>query len=115
MAFAHEGVIEVLPVNFAMDGDVVVFATAVGTKLWWVERGAVTFEVDGTDGATHTGWSVVIHGTAHVVSPIEPPSVLDRISMLPVRSWADGERPHYVRIEPHSMTGRRIGALPLPG
>lgn len=112
VAFSREGRIELLPVNYAMDGDVVVFATAAGTKLWWVERGPVTFEADWFDPTAHTAWSVVIHGTAHVVSALEPAPRLERLSLLPVHPWADGDRPHYVRIEPDEITGRRIGPLP---
>jgi nitroimidazol reductase NimA-like FMN-containing flavoprotein (pyridoxamine 5'-phosphate oxidase superfamily) len=69
LGFVHEGGPEVLPVNYVLDGDAVVFATNTGMKLWGSTRGRVVFEVDQTDPVTRSGWSVVVHGLAQEVPP----------------------------------------------
>src|SRR5688572_24632724 len=90
---------EILPVNYALDGDAVVFATATGTKLWSAERGTVTFEVDDIDRSSRSGWSVVIHGLAQEITSLDSPAVVARLAALSLNPWV-GYRPHLVRIAP---------------
>jgi uncharacterized protein len=95
-----------LPVNFILDRHMVVFRTEEGTKLDAASRGSrVGFEVDGTDAATRTGWSVVVRGEAVEVTD---PEELARLRELPLQPWAPGNRHRYVRILPAVLTGRRI-------
>ena len=95
-------------VNFVFDRHMVVFRTDAGTKLDAACRGSrVAFEVDGTDAAAHTGWSVVIRGEAVEVTD---PAELARLGKLPLDPWAPGAKTHYVRILPAVLTGRRISA-----
>jgi len=102
----------VLPVNFVLDGHVVVFRTDEGAKLDAATRcGRVAFEIDGIDAATHTGWSVVVRGEAVEVTD---PAELARLHELPLYPWAPGARTRYVRILPAALTGRRI-SVPGPG
>ena len=55
----------ILPVNFLFDGKRILVRTTVGTKLHAAAAGAVVaFEVDNFDPTYHSGWSVVITGTA---------------------------------------------------
>jgi len=97
-----------MPVNFVLDRHMVVFRTDGGTKLDTAVRGSrVAFEIDGTDEAARTGWSVVIRGEAvEVTDPVE----LARLRQLPLQPWAPGAKTHYVRILPAVLTGRRISA-----
>jgi nitroimidazol reductase NimA-like FMN-containing flavoprotein (pyridoxamine 5'-phosphate oxidase superfamily) len=98
----------VFPVNFVLDRHMVVFRTDAGTKLDAACRGSrVAFEVDGTDAAAHTGWSVVVRGEAIEVTD---PAELARLRRRPLDPWAPGARTHYVRILPAVLTGRRIWA-----
>jgi nitroimidazol reductase NimA-like FMN-containing flavoprotein (pyridoxamine 5'-phosphate oxidase superfamily) len=98
----------VLPVNFVLDRHMVVFRTDEGTKLDTACRGSrVAFEVDGTDAADRTGWSVVVRGEAVEVTD---PAELTRLRKLPPDPWAPGAKTHYVRILPAVLTGRRISA-----
>jgi uncharacterized protein len=98
----------VFPVNFALDRHMVVFRTGEGTKLDAATRGGrVAFEVDGTDEAAGTGWSVVIRGEAVEVTD---PTELARLRKLRLDPWAPGARNRYVRILPAKLTGRRISA-----
>ena len=91
----------VVPVNYVMDGDVVVFRSDPGAKLDAVELGPVSFEVDEVDRVTRTGWSVLVTGTAHVAD-------LDEVDDLHLEAWVAGTKDHWVRIVPSSITGRRI-------
>jgi uncharacterized protein len=98
----------VLPVNFVLDRHTVVFRTDGGTKLDTAVRGRrVAFEIDGTDEAARTGWSVLVRGEAVEVTD---PAELTRLRQLPLHPWAPGAKTHYVRILPSVLTGRRISA-----
>ena len=110
------------PVNFVLDRHMVVFRTDEGTKLDAACRGSqVAFEIDGTDAAARTGWSVLIRGEAIEVTD---PAELARLRKLPLDPWAPGPKTHHVRILPAVLTGRRIrppggashqGSEPQPG
>jgi uncharacterized protein len=98
----------VFPVNFVLDRHMVVLRTDAGTKLDAAIRGSrVAFEIDGTDTAAHTGWSVLVRGEAVEVTD---PAELARLRKLPLDPWAPGAKTHYVRILPAALTGRRIWA-----
>ncbi len=98
----------VFPVNFILDRHMVVFRTDAGTKLDAACRGSrVAFEIDGTDAAAHTGWSVVVRGEAAEVTDL---AELARLRKLPLAAWAPGAKTHYLRILPAVLTGRRISA-----
>ena len=99
----------ILPVNYAIDGDVVVFRTANGTKLDGASHAAVAFEVDHFDPATRSGWSVVVHGRAEDVTATERPDVVARTRSLKIEPWADFNKDHLVRIVAKQITGRRVG------
>lgn len=104
------GVPAVLPVNYALLDDDVVFRTAPGTKLSLALLGArVAFEVDEADRRSGAGWSVLVLGTA---AEIRDPHVLRVVHNLPLHAWAGGERDHVVRIAAERVTGRRVGPTP---
>ncbi|MFG1967226.1 pyridoxamine 5'-phosphate oxidase family protein [Nonomuraea sp. NPDC049028] len=104
----------VLPVNYRLHHGFIVFRTAPGgpmdqdlrTGVEGVEI-KVGFEVDRIDDAQREGWSVLIQGPAHHISPDE----LSEVTDSDVTPWAGGERPLYIRIVPHQITGRRIHHL----
>lgn len=95
----------VYPVTFRVDGDAVVFRTATGSGLHLAVGQLVAFEVDSLDPAWQEGWSVLLQGTAReVVDPDE----LVRMKRLPLHPWAPGPMDRFVRIDPSSISGRRI-------
>jgi nitroimidazol reductase NimA-like FMN-containing flavoprotein (pyridoxamine 5'-phosphate oxidase superfamily) len=104
----------VLPVTYVLDGEHVVFRTAAGSKLAGAVRGPVAFEVDELDARTRQGWSVLVQGRAEEVTAYDSPAARERVTALPLQPWADGDRPHWLRIVPSAVTGRRLGAVP-PG
>jgi nitroimidazol reductase NimA-like FMN-containing flavoprotein (pyridoxamine 5'-phosphate oxidase superfamily) len=98
----------VFPVNYVLDRHTVVFRTEEGTKLHAASHGSrACFEVDGTDPAARTGWSVIVRGE---ITEVTDPAELARLRELPLQVWAPGPRNRYVRILPATLTGRRIAA-----
>lgn len=106
VGFVAAGEVLVLPVNFVMDGQDVVFRTASGSKMAGAEDGtAVAFEADNYDDITESGWSVLVNGRFEV---IEDEAEIGRLSQLGLRVWASAlDRPYWIRIRPISVTGRR--------
>jgi uncharacterized protein len=98
----------VFPVNFVLDRQMVVFRTDAGTKLDAACHGSrVAFEIDGTDTAARTGWSVLVRGEAIEVTD---PAELARLRKRRLDPWAPGDKAQFVRILPAALTGRRISA-----
>jgi CBS domain-containing protein/nitroimidazol reductase NimA-like FMN-containing flavoprotein (pyridoxamine 5'-phosphate oxidase superfamily) len=108
LAFIHDGSPVILPVNHGVDDLDIVFRTTWGSKLHAAAQGhQVAFEVDRIDENRETGWSVLVVGTASVEYEN---SVTNRLDQLGVASWAGGtdEQMFWVRVHPHSITGREI-------
>ena len=109
LAVIDGGAPAVFPVNYVVDGDAVVFRTAEGTKLSAGTRHSVAFEVDAIDRQQRTGWSVVVTGRLEEATRFDA-ATLERVQALPVEPWAGGDRPHWMRLVPTRITGRRIPA-----
>lgn len=106
VAIVHLGSPLVFPVNYALDGNSVVFRTSPGTKLAMAAVGAeAVFEVDDAYDVLETGASVMVHGTLQQVTDAADKM---RIAQLPLRPWAPGDRDHIVRVEAKRVSGRRI-------
>lgn len=96
----------ILPVNFRLIDDEIVFRTSIGTKLDAATRNAVVaFEVDDLDAMYHTGWSVVVIGVAREVHDADALAVLDAAG---IARWAPVECERVVAISTEMVTGRRI-------
>jgi transcriptional regulator with XRE-family HTH domain len=97
-----------IPVNYRMDGADVVFRTGGRTRLAdSLGQASVSFDVDHFDEGISEGWSVLLTGTASVITE---PSELDRARSLDIEPWAGGDRPTYVRLRVQQVTGRAIRA-----
>lgn len=95
----------VVPVNYTLDGDCVVFRSEGGTKLDALARHEkVSFEVDAIDWYHRTGWSVLVRGTAYEATHWE----VDHLLLEP---WTEGDKRHWVRIPITEITGRRLEAI----
>ena len=92
----------VVPVNYALDGEVVVFRTDTGSKLAALRHGAISFQVDLFDPGHRTGWSVLVQGIAYESAPDGAPAHVD------VEPWAPGPKSHWIRIVPGHVSGRRL-------
>jgi len=94
----------IFPVNYVVDGSAVVLRTAAGSKLDAVRHDAlVTFEVDSIDPVSETGWSVVATGTVR-----EEVHLYGGSGRAQPRPWSTGIRAYWLRIEPMTVTGRRL-------
>jgi hypothetical protein len=99
------GVAMILPVNYAMVGDDVVFFTGRGMKLRAAQaQKTMTFEIDSFDPETASGWSVLVVGTAEEVDAGE----LYGKRVKALRPAAPGQRHRIVRIRTDMVTGRRF-------
>jgi uncharacterized protein len=107
IAFSIDGESEIFPVNYAADGAVVVFRTAVEAQLQGAVMRRVAFEVDDWDPVTQVGWSVVVKGVAQEVT-----GALDQFAAalrnLPVYPLAPGEREQWIAVYPSEISGRRF-------
>jgi nitroimidazol reductase NimA-like FMN-containing flavoprotein (pyridoxamine 5'-phosphate oxidase superfamily) len=96
----------IFPVNYAIDGDCVVFRTDPGTKFHAaVHKAFVAFEVDWVEPTWKIGWSVLVRGQAKLV---DEPSEITHLKELPLVPWAKGEKSNYVRIDTKLISGRRL-------
>ena len=103
----------ILPVNYGLDGDVVVIRTD-SPKI--TAAGRVAFEVDDVDERTRSGWSVLVQALAEEVTGSRREELVERLRTAGGTPWAPGEHGHWIRLIPKVMTGRRIipGQLPPP-
>src|ERR1700687_2681465 len=88
----------VVPVNFIMEGEVIVFRSGLGIKLDEVRKGQVSFQVDSIDWVHRSGWSVLAHGEAYEASHWET-------HHLDLDSWAGGDKSHWVRLKVGHISG----------
>ena len=96
--------------SFAIVGDVVVFRTALGSTFDLLVRDTeVAFEVDQSDPAYHSGWSVVGRGTARGLKE-RSTSTCSRTS--PCAPGASRCAPGWIGIVLREVTGRRIVQVP---
>ena len=91
----------VIPVNFVLDGEAIVFRSDPGTKLSALRGLPASFEVDVYDPLQQSGASVLVQGRAYEASHWE-------IDHVEVKPWAAGPKEHFVRIVPDVITGRRL-------
>lgn len=109
VAFVAGGEPTILPVNHLLHGEAVYFRTAPGSKLGTAAAGGrVALEADHGDPATRTGWSVVAHGRASIVTDEAEVEALHAYSFEP---WAlPDARAFWVRVDVDDISGREIVA-----
>ncbi|MEU2773578.1 pyridoxamine 5'-phosphate oxidase family protein [Streptomyces sp. NPDC007162] len=98
----------VVPVNYEVVDDAIVFRTAPRSVAASAAETEVAFEVDHVDEALSQGWSVLAVGPASVVT--DPEAVRGLARRAHSTPWAGGVREMWVSIRPTSLTGRRITA-----
>lgn len=97
----------VVPVNYTVHGDAIVFRTqpysVLGTYAWTSD---IAFEVDHVDPERRLGWSVVVVGRGEMVEDVDE---LEAIRLVNEPTpWADGPRRLYVRLRWSQVSGRRL-------
>jgi len=104
------GQLEIFPVNFVVQKGTVLFRTAEGTKLFTtVMNDKVLFEAD--DHTVAEGWSVIIRGTAKLLSSAEEIHEADQAGLMP---WVPTEKLRYVRVTASEISARRFQFGPVP-
>ncbi|MES1935004.1 pyridoxamine 5'-phosphate oxidase family protein [Salinisphaera hydrothermalis] len=92
---------EVLPVDYVLRDDGLIFHTGLGAKQEAAVRGQpATFQIDGVDAARRSGWSVMVRGRLVLTEELESPNLPEPMP--------GGERPYVVHLSIDSITGRRI-------
>jgi nitroimidazol reductase NimA-like FMN-containing flavoprotein (pyridoxamine 5'-phosphate oxidase superfamily) len=99
---------EILPVNYAVQGDAIVIRTSSsGIIARHAHDAEVVFEIDLVDHVYWSGWSVVARGRGELTN--------DAQDVVPVgqrvRSWVDEDRDAELRIVWRELTGRRVGGV----
>ena len=107
LAVSVQGQPIIFPVNYVLDGDVVVFRSDPGTKLDGAMLARVAFEIDHVNTDLKWGWSVVVQGVGrYITDALDEAS--ERRRNLPLETWAPGEKQHWVEILDPQITGRRL-------
>jgi nitroimidazol reductase NimA-like FMN-containing flavoprotein (pyridoxamine 5'-phosphate oxidase superfamily) len=109
-----DGGADIVPVNHVVDQGSIVFRSALGTKLTLaLDAAEVAFEADNAaDRAADQHddpWSVVLHGPAELIA--HRTDVIDSFELL-VTPWHDSPKPYFVRLTPHTISGRRFRLEP---
>jgi len=94
-----------LPVNFVVQDGTVLVRTAPSNSVarHLSESSTCAFEVDVIEPERHTGWSVLVRGSASVVRHLSA----DPQAHWP-GPWAAGSRHLLLRITPEELSGRRL-------
>ncbi|MFC9328040.1 pyridoxamine 5'-phosphate oxidase family protein [Kitasatospora sp. NPDC057015] len=97
----------VLPVAFevAADGRLVLAMRRGADVSRALDDTVAAFQADHLDEATRTGWSVMVHGRAQVVTD---PALHERLRRTGPRPWVREAEPMFVTICPELVSGRRL-------
>ena len=107
LVYTRRALPAVRPVNFVVRGGAVLIWTGSASSLGQAVRGAVVaFEADELDRVTRSGWSVVVVGTAQLVTDETELAVARLDGPSP---WAPGVKDHLIRIPLTMVTGRWLG------
>jgi nitroimidazol reductase NimA-like FMN-containing flavoprotein (pyridoxamine 5'-phosphate oxidase superfamily) len=106
LAFVADDRPLIFPVNYVMHDGRPRFRTAAGSKHDAASEGRVmAFEIDGSDEAARTGWSVVCSGRSSIVRDPDLRASLDRLGHQP---YPSGQGRQWVTVERETLTGRRV-------
>lgn len=104
-----DGRITVIPVNYAVDAQSVVFRTSEGiARELSVASPVPAFQVDEMEQALHVGWSVLVHGDLERLRATDEVERLDAL----VKPWTGEDLPAMLRLVPQRITGRQIRVHP---
>lgn len=96
----------IVPVNFVVSGNAVVFRTGCYTELAAYGPGErLAFEIDHLDNERRRGWSVIALGRGERAPETEEADP---------QPWAEGEKSILMRLAWETLTGRRIGGRLWP-
>jgi nitroimidazol reductase NimA-like FMN-containing flavoprotein (pyridoxamine 5'-phosphate oxidase superfamily) len=95
----------VVPVNFVVVDDMVVFRTGADSHAAAAAGTSVAFEVDAVDVASESGWSVVASGPLEdVTDQVAPDSRLSQV----LEPWAPGPKDRWLAVHVSNISGRWV-------
>jgi nitroimidazol reductase NimA-like FMN-containing flavoprotein (pyridoxamine 5'-phosphate oxidase superfamily) len=110
VVFTWHALPAIRPVNHVLDAGHIIIRSHSGAAIVSdadTDRGVVVaYEADDIDPITHLGWSVVVTGTAHLVTD---PGQKNRYQQM-LTPWLDREMDQVIRICPEIVTGFRLGS-----
>lgn len=107
LAFRTPMGLRIVPLNFATNGNAIVFRTVAGSELGRYGEGAeAVFEVDEVDRESERGWSVVAYG--RLERPSEEDESWDIHGWRNPTPWSGGGRNFHMKLRWYRLTGRAI-------
>lgn len=107
LVYTRRALPAIRPVNYAVRDGAVLIWTGSASSLGQAVRGAVVaFETDALDRVNRSGWSVVVTGTAQLVTD---EAQLARARLDGPVPWAPGVKEFLIRIPLTIVTGRWLG------
>ena len=107
IVFTQHAMPAIRPVNHLVDDETVIIRSHLGAAITGRVAGdgtVVCYEADDIDPVRHTGWSVIVTGTARLVSD---PAAIARYQRM-LQPWADGQMDYVIAVTPHLITGLRL-------
>ena len=98
----------IVPVNYVVSGDAVIFRTSPYSVLGTHARSSLlAFEVDHLDPDQERSWSVVVRGRCEFIE--DPRDLEGGAGSHRPHSWAAGSRNLFLRLPWSEMSGRALG------
>lgn len=98
------GMIDIVPVNYAVHKGNIYLRTAPGNKLAsMVVNSSIAFEADGI--LSNEAWSVVVHGTAEI---LEHEADINEARESGVTPWVQTLKDFWIRVTVDSISGRHF-------
>ena len=110
VVFSHRALPAVRPVNHIVVGGDLIIRSHAGAGILGpaASSGVVAYEADELDPKDHTGWSVIVTGTASLVRDAEEVATYTA-ALTP---WIGAEMDHVIRISSDIVTGYRLTREP---
>lgn len=112
IVFTYHALPAIRPVNHIIDGNDVIVRSHPGAAIVSAANRTagviVAYEADAIDPATHTGWSVVVTGTARLVHNSADASHYEQV----LQPWVADDMSQLIRIHADIVTGY---SLATPG
>lgn len=107
---AH-GLPSILPVNYRVLGEDIVFATGTGSKsLSVTHEEVIAFQIDDAVPETRSGWSVLTVGRATELAERDPD--WEAAQSLDLHPWVGHFADQLIRVPTERITGRRLVGPP---
>lgn len=108
IAFNSATGIHLLPLNYFYLNGSVYFRVDASSVLGELADGAddVAFEVDYVESLVKQAWSVLVKG--HIGAVTDSAELESLLGERRLEPWAMGDRQLYLRLEPASLTGRKV-------